>query len=146
MSRAGYSDDIDGWALIRWRGQVASAIRGARGQKFLRDLLAALDAMPVKRLIRDDLENEDGEVCAIGALGKARGIDMAPIDPEEPEVVASIFDIAQQLAREVVYMNDEGYSYVTPEGRYVQMRKWVAGLIEPTSHPQLDTCQGNAEQ
>ncbi|KGC50992.1 hypothetical protein DO66_5867 [Burkholderia pseudomallei] len=36
MSRSGYSDDCGGWSLIRWRGAVNSAIKGARGQKFLR--------------------------------------------------------------------------------------------------------------
>lgn len=25
MSRSGYSDDVENWQLIRWRGQVASA-------------------------------------------------------------------------------------------------------------------------
>ena len=55
MSGSGYNDDCDGWALIRWRGAVASAIRGRRGQAFLRDLLAALDAMPDKRLVADAL-------------------------------------------------------------------------------------------
>lgn len=124
MSRAGYSDDIDPWALIRWRGQVASATRGKRGQQFFRDLLAALDALPVKRLITGELE-EDGEVCTLGALGLARGIDMLPIDPEEPEAVAAVFDIAQQLAREVMYMNDQ-YASGTPEDRFRIMRAWVA--------------------
>jgi hypothetical protein len=47
MSRSGYSDDHSEWDLIRWRGAVASAIRGKRGQAFLRELLVALDAMPV---------------------------------------------------------------------------------------------------
>lgn len=56
MSRSGYTEDCDdNWQLIRWRGAVASAIRGKRGQAFLRELLAALDAMPEKRLIADAL-------------------------------------------------------------------------------------------
>jgi hypothetical protein len=50
MGRAGYSEDCDGWALIRWRGAVTSAIRGKRGQAFLREMLDALDALPVKRI------------------------------------------------------------------------------------------------
>jgi len=41
MSRSGYSDDCDVWALIRWRGAVKSAIRGARGQAMLRELIQA---------------------------------------------------------------------------------------------------------
>ena len=129
MSRANYSEDLDQWDFIRWRGQVARATRGKRGQQFLRDLLAALDAMPDKRLIRDDLETEEGEVCAIGALGKARGIDMKALDPEEPETVAATFNIAQQLAREVAYMNDEYFDRETPDERYVKMRTWIEKQI-----------------
>ena len=59
MSRSGYTDyddsDFANWNHIRWRGQVASATRGKRGQQFFRDLIAALDAMPTKVLITDDL-------------------------------------------------------------------------------------------
>lgn len=74
MSRSGYSYDCNGWELIRWRGAVASAIRGKRGQEFLRQLLAALDALPNKRLIRDELVTKDGEVCAIGILPSSKGL------------------------------------------------------------------------
>lgn len=132
MSRSGYIDDCcdDNWQLIRWRGQVASAIRGKRGQTLLRDLLAALDAMPEKRLIAGELEAE-GEVCALGAVGKARGLDMSEIDPYEPEDVAVAFNIAQQLASEIVFENDENgpWSGETPEQRWKRMRDWVASQI-----------------
>ena len=62
MSRSGYSEDCDGWALVRWRGAVKSAIRGQRGQAFLRELLAALDAIPDKRLIAEELVDAQGAV------------------------------------------------------------------------------------
>jgi hypothetical protein len=131
MSRSHYTYDIDNWELIRWRGMVASAIRGKRGQKFLQDLLAALDAMPKKRLIADELE-ADGEVCAIGSLGRARGLDMNNIDPKDPPQVASAFNIAECLAQEVVYENDEGsWHDETPEKRWERMRTWVAKQIKP---------------
>lgn len=44
MSRHGYSDDChdDILSFGQWRGQVASAIRGKRGQAFLKELIAAL--------------------------------------------------------------------------------------------------------
>lgn len=128
MSRSGYSDDIDQWALIRWRGQVASAIRGKRGQQFLRDLVAALDAMPEKRLITNSLE-EGGNVCAIGSVGKARGVDMTGLDPDDSETVAHAFNIADQLAREIVYENDEGPYAETPEERWSRMRAWAAANL-----------------
>jgi hypothetical protein len=115
MSRSGYSDDIDNWALIKWRGRVASATRGKRGQKLLRDLLAALDAMPDKRLIAHELVTEDGEHCALGILGAQRGIDLSLLDPEEYDAVASVFDVASPLVQEIVYMNDE----------HIQDDKWV---------------------
>jgi hypothetical protein len=126
MSRSGYSDDIDQWDLIRWRGAVKAATRGKRGQRLLRDLAEALDAMPVKALIAHELENEHGEVCALGAVGKARGIDMSRLDAEEPSEVAHAFDIAQALAQEVAYMNDEAWHGLTPEKRWLRVRSWVA--------------------
>ena len=124
MSRSGYSDDYDdNWGLIKWRGMVASATRGKRGQVLLRDLLAALDAMPVKALVAHELETEQGDVCALGAVGKARGVDLSALDPEEPEQVAGAFNIAPCLAQEIVYENDEGDSWKeTPEHRWELMR------------------------
>ena len=133
MSRSHYNDDIDNWQLIKWRGMVASSIRGQRGQKFLKDLLDALDAMPEKRLIADELEAH-GEVCAIGSLGRAKGVNMESIDPEDPPQIAAAFDIAECLAQEVVYKNDEGaWQKETPEERWARMRKWVASKIKPNA-------------
>lgn len=83
MSRSGYTDDGDNWELIKWRGQVASAIRGKRGQAFLRELRDALDALPEKKLCYHELQRKDGACCAIGAVGRARGIDMTDLDPED---------------------------------------------------------------
>jgi hypothetical protein len=136
MSRSGYadSDDYDDhWATIMWRGAVASAIRGARGQAFLKEMLTALDALPERKLVANDLETKDGDVCAIGAVGKARGIDMASIDPEEREEVAHAFKIAPALAAEIMYENDEAVAYwreETPEVRFDRMRRWIVSLIK----------------
>ena len=47
MSRSGYSDDYEPSNIAMWRGQVASAMRGKRGQAFLRELIEALDAFPI---------------------------------------------------------------------------------------------------
>ena len=130
MSRSGYSDDNDdNWALIKWRGQVASAIRGKRGQAFLRELADAMDAMPEKRLISYDLER-DGNVCAIGSVGLKRGVDMSKLDPECPKQLAGAFGIAHQLVAEIEFMNDEfEWREETPEERWERMRRWVSSLI-----------------
>jgi hypothetical protein len=145
MSRSGYSDDLDQWDLIRWRGQVASAIRGARGQAFLRELLAALDAMPEKRLVKQEFE-ADGEVCTLGCIARTRGVDMSKFDPEDCEVghdIGAALGIAQQLAREIMFENDDFYVWDQSQGRirddareaerrWKYMRKWVAERIRVT--------------
>lgn len=131
MSRSGYSDELDNWELIKWRGQVASAIRGKRGQRLLRDLLDALDAMPTKRLIAHDLETEEGEVCALGAAVKARGLDPVDLDPDDWSQVAEALNIAEPLEREIAYRNDEfPLRPETPEQRWRRMRDWVESQIQ----------------
>jgi hypothetical protein len=132
MSRSGYCDDGDDdqWAMIRWRGAVASAIRGKKGQEFLKELLAALDGMEQKRLITDDLE-ADGAVCTLGAVGKKRGLPMDATDPEDHEAVARLFSIPHSLACEIMFANDEWSRLETPEARWTRMRNYVASLIKP---------------
>lgn len=112
MSRSGYSEDYgddDPLALGRYRAQVASATRGKRGQALLRELLAALDAMPDKRLAAGDLE-ADGQYCALGLVGQARGMDLAAIDTYDFESLGLTFNIAEQLAREIMWVNDDHVS------------------------------------
>jgi len=125
VSRSGYCYDLDHWDLIRWRGAVASAIRGQRGQAFLREMLVALDSIPEKRLIQNALQDTAGEVCAIGAVGKLRSIDMTELDPHERDEIATAFGIAEALAAEIVYENDECACRETPEQRWARMREWV---------------------
>lgn len=129
MSRSNYSEDGDNWALVRWRGAVKSAIRGKRGQAFLRELGEAMDDMPKKGLIAHHFETE-GKYCALGVVGAKRGVDMLRIDEEDIEQTAEAFGISQALVREIEYMNDE-YSYYdcTPEKRWRVVRKWVQDNI-----------------
>jgi hypothetical protein len=122
MSRSGYSDDNEGVNL--WRGAVNSAIRGKRGQALLRELLAALDAMPDKRLVAGELE-EDGEFCALGVVGQARGMNLAAIDTYDVESLGSKFNIAEALAREIMWVNDDHVS----ETRWVEVE--VFGPLRP---------------
>jgi hypothetical protein len=129
MSRSGYYNDCDSWALIRWRGAVNSAIKGARGQKFLRELLAALDAMPEKRLIANTLA-ADGSYCTLGVIATARGID-TDIDQDDTETLANRLGIADAMVREIVFENDvRPWRAETPEQRYQRMRDWVVKQIK----------------
>lgn len=187
MGRSGYSDDVDNdWSLIMYRGAVTSAMRGKRGRAFFTAMVEALDAMPERRLIADELHvapapndmvawlfadsirpevarwhyydwraempvyrEAEGAlklfaatahcgVCALGALGLHRGLPMAGLDPENAEAVSTTFDIAEALAREVVYENDERWYWdsaarvsreETPEERWSRMRAWAVSHL-----------------
>lgn len=132
MSRSNYSEDLDNWSLIRWRGQVSSVIRGKRGQAFLQELVSALEAMPEKQLIRHELIQEDGQVCALGALGKARGLPIEGLDPEDYEGIARHFEIGHQLVQEIEFENDEN-CFGSPEERWRQMHAWAKGHLKQSS-------------
>jgi len=129
MSRSGYSDELDQWDLIRWRGAVASALRGRRGQAFLQEMLAALDALPNQRLIIGEIQDASGDVCALGSVSLSRGIDPNDIDIENNEDVAEVFGIAKAMVCEIEYMNDESHLIETPENLFCRMRSWVVGNI-----------------
>lgn len=135
MSRSGYSEcDGDYWDLIRWRGAVASALRGRRGQAFLREMLAALDALPEPKLITSALVTEEG-CCAMGAVAVARALDVSDVDPYERDLVAGAFGIAEAMAAEIAEINDDDYwarRNETPEDRFTRVREWVAKSITPT--------------
>lgn len=51
-----------------WWANVERALAGARGQRALADLEAALLALPEPRLVEGRLATADGAVCAVGAL------------------------------------------------------------------------------
>jgi hypothetical protein len=135
VSRSGYTDDYDNWALIRWRGAVKAAIRGKRGQAFLRELLAALDAMPEKRLI-DQSFSAQGSYCALGTVFAARGVEQ--LDAEKlvfdyiPGMAAKALGIAPVLCAEIMYENDEqaGWIKETEEQRWARMRLWAESNLD----------------
>lgn len=135
MSRSGLFDsgDIeDTLEYGRWRGAVASAIRGKKGQEFLREMLAALDALEERRLIATALDNDHGEVCALGSVGKRRGLDMSAVDVDDPEAVSSLFGINEKLAQEIMWINDEwvsGNNVPAMQKRYEKVRGWVLDQI-----------------
>jgi hypothetical protein len=145
MSRSGYSDDVsDEWGLIRWRGQVASAIRGKRGQAFLMELLDALEAMPEKRLIAQKLrqaapafippEFARPQVCALGAVGLRRGINLESIEPDDYNKIADMFGIAHQMVQEIEYENDDADNWWgkrSPEARWHYMHNWAMRHLRP---------------
>lgn len=133
MPRSGYSDDLDTGTLNLYRATVKRSIKGQRGQAFLRELRDAMDAMPEKILIADDLINSDGDCCAIGVVCKSRGLDISTTDPDCADSVGKLVGVARCLAAEIEYENDECGPWrgdETPAQRWTRMRKWVDDQIE----------------
>lgn len=138
MSRSGYTEDCDDnedQALANlWRAAVERAIGGKRGQAFLREMAAALDAMPVKELITGDIVR-GGQVCAIGSVALARNLDVSGLDVEDSAAVGRRFGISRAMACEIAFENDERdeirvlrygpANKETPAERWNRMRAWV---------------------
>jgi hypothetical protein len=132
MSRSGYSDDCG--TVNLWRGAVDRAIAGKRGQAFLREMALALDNLPVKELIADEVVRDDAHVCAIGSVALARRLDISGIDIYDGDDVAARFGIARALACEIAYENDECGSYQeTSSERWSRMRAWVDKHLMPVN-------------
>ncbi len=149
MSRSGYCDY--GWEenpiAYLWGSILCRAIEGKRGQKLLRDLAAALDAMPVKELVSGSFIRTDGAVCTLGALGKARDLDMSELEKAARDEVddedglvdvagpaAETFDVARSMAQEIMYQNDKadiwnGGVDETSAERWTRMRRWVTSKL-----------------
>lgn len=119
--------------LNLYRATVKRSIRGKRGQAFLRELRDAMDAMPEKILIAEELIDGEGDCCAIGVVCKSRGLDVSATDPHCPDSVAGLVGVARCLAAEIEYENDECGPWrggETPAERWTRMRKWVDDQIE----------------
>jgi len=146
MSRSGYSENCDGWELIRWRGAVKSAIRGKRGQTFLHEMKSALLELPEKKLIDGQFANQN-DVCALGSVavrrkmqeGMARSEAMKAVTEEWPDemyeecgnVASGKLNIASAMAKEIMYINDdESYWDTSPEKRYEIVLNWVKNNIK----------------
>jgi hypothetical protein len=126
VNRSGYaeSDDDVGDAYVdEWRRKVVAAMHSPEGQAFLRELAAALDALPDKWLIEKRLVDEEGDCCAIGAVCRARGIDTAGMDDDGMECIAERLGVPWPLACEIVDINDGRRE--TPINRWQRMRRWV---------------------
>lgn len=68
MSRIAYSDDEEfPGQFAMWQANCSRSLAGKQGQWALRELEAAIVALPTKRLISGAIAC-NGEVCAVGAL------------------------------------------------------------------------------
>jgi hypothetical protein len=134
MSRSGYSFDHEDSTVNLWLGAVASAIKGKRGQAFLIETLAALDALPNKRLIAESFqESISGDFCTLGVVCNSRGLYLQEDVNIDTHSVAETLGISRALGAEVMDENDQGgYRHETPEQRWARMRGWVQSKIRET--------------
>jgi len=162
MSRHGLTemDDYDTESILqygRWRGRVASATRGRRGQVFLRQLIAALEAMPYhkRELAPNSFQTTSGCRCALGAALAAKGVALPDAfnpsvgDPcERDDAVEDLsyelsvkLDIAEVLAQEVMWVNDEFSVWRGPvdhpqyerRKRWAMVHRWATNRLESTT-------------
>jgi hypothetical protein len=144
-----YEGDCDSNVSYLYESIVDRAIKGKRGQKLLKELEAALIALPEKKLIHFYF-SKDGQVCSLGALALKREMESGKNREEALELINDKFDkkeqenecfnmpshaakefgIAKTLAHEIMYENDEGHYNVTPEERYGRVLNWVRSKIK----------------
>lgn len=122
MSRCGLVEVDDNKAIALYREEVTKVIGEPQSQAFLREMAGALDELPEKYLIADELIDSDGGCCAIGAVCKARGLDVSAVDCYAPDQVAALVGVSQVLVSEIEQHNDCG---VPPDVRWQYMRNWV---------------------
>lgn len=141
MGRSGFYEG-DGQAEHNlFRGRVTRSLRGKRGQKALRDLIKGMDAMKEKKLAYGKFQS-GGNMCAIGVIANARGLDFSDLNPDDPDdlvdhdIISSRLDIAECMSREIQYENDEAwYEVETDEHRWVRVRAWAVSLLKADPTP-----------
>lgn len=155
--RIGYSEDEEYPGQFNlWQANCYRSLQGKAGQAALRELEAALIALPTKRLIAGKLV-EHGDVCAIGALALHKGATEEGLEQHDEEYMEGVgmeYGLPKLVAWKVVEANDidneeyslyapgpnanhfygyvPGYSLrveVTPEQRYDSMLKWVRSML-----------------
>lgn len=141
MSRSSYSDDYGDdfpGQINLYRANVERSIRSKDGQARLRELKAALEALPTKALeaeIFAEGTREQPRVCALGAWALHRsGGDieaahaMVPLDGDDHDTYEALKDYGwpRLVVMEAIYENDEGtWNIQTPEQRYAYMMRWL---------------------
>jgi hypothetical protein len=140
--RIGYSEDEDYPGQFElWQANCRRSLKGRAGQSALRELEAALVALPEKRLIAHKLVSADGEVCAIGALARYKGRDLvAETRSQLAEIGIDHFDDEIEGGGEMEVTCEGPYRWpaekpktwvdITPESRYKRVLEWVRRQLQ----------------
>ena len=141
-------NDSDLWMLDygRWTRNMKVAPGSKNGQRYLRELKAALEAMPLRRLLRGELAgyapgNEE-LVCALGAFAMYKGTSFNDLDAYQGAdgsiELAQAHGMTQTLAYMVGIENDRTRWDVaarslrpeSPEQTWQRMYDWTCSLIK----------------
>jgi hypothetical protein len=153
MSRIEYGEADDTASFLRccaFSANTERHLNGKKGQAALKELEAALLALPEKRLessrfVVVDGEKSEGSVCALGALALKRLMDtglsrkeaMKKLDESGPrethgwegvQETAKFLNVKDNFAWEVIEQNDE-CGGPTCEERYERVLEWVQKRI-----------------
>ena len=140
MSRFWEDESDDPLDYARYEAAKRSTLRGRRGQAFLRELVAALDALPRPELSEGALgDRRTGCVCALGAIALAQGDSFDDLAKDNGnwslDETAERYSISPTLANEIISANDDwrdGNAVNVRRSRWRHVRAWaVHHLIEP---------------
>ena len=141
--RVGYSEDEEyGGQFNLWQANCRRSRQGKKGQAALRELEAALMALPDKRIQKDVFVETSGEACAIGALMIHRNVscgmprqqaiaECAKLDPDDTEKHGVSIGLPRLVAWSVAVENDDEWKIRTPEERYLHMLAWIRKEMKP---------------
>lgn len=154
-----YDPDFQNQGELFW-ANAARSLKGRKGQAALRELRDELLAMPEPKLIRGRLADEQGHVCAVGALAVARrcakgerredvlddlAAKIAAGDGDESydgwDITAAVgvsVGVPFVFAYALGDLNDESLYSKTPEERHTAVLAWIDKQLTsgPTSEEQ----------
>jgi hypothetical protein len=156
MSRFGSDDfyeEFPNQSLLWWHN-AETHLAGAKGQKVLRELRDAMLAMPERKLIRGRLADEQGHVCAVGALAVARGEsvdelaaritfdkwgDVDSYDAEDITIaIGRQIGLKEVMSTLLAQVNDDAWGAPideTDEQRFERVLAWIEKKLEPEAVP-----------
>ncbi len=138
-----------------WRIDLERALNSGRGQRLLREVEAALLALPNHELAHgyiverkawhDDDTIEVGNVCAVGAYAVYKAVqagatqEQALLDLDEQwggerdewetEELGRSLGLAKTVARHLAWLNDEQCDGLSPAARWTAVLTWVRNQI-----------------
>lgn len=128
------------------QGVIAKQMRSRKGQAFLRELIASLEALPEKRLVNDAVA-KDGCVCGLGAIALRRRVDAGE---DRDAVLADLANVEvdvrdgdehvsewaerelgaqQNVASAIAWTTDADEGTITPEQRYERVLSWAKSQV-----------------